>query len=244
MISILLLLTPLQNVAAQKILLAAAENSIPTSYVENGKQTGILIDIIHEAFERAGYSVEIQLMPWARGLRWVKEGYVDGIFSAYITTERQEYLIYAQEELIIQRQAFFVSVDSTITFDGDINKLADKSIGIINGTSYGPKLDDALEKGVFKRVDQALNSRSNVRKLLAGRIDIIPSYRHVALNTAKTLGQAHQIKELQPALEEIPSYLAFTQKKDFSQVIKDFNKALASMKSDGTYDRIFNQYLQ
>jgi polar amino acid transport system substrate-binding protein len=228
---------------AEKIVLVAAEKSIPTSYIENGEQSGILIDVINEAFNRAGYSVEIFLMPWARCLREVENGTVDGIFSVYKTAERQEFLTYADEVLISQVQAFFVAVDSTITFDGDLQKLANKSIGIINQTSYGPKLDATLEDGVFNWVSQAQSSESTVRKLLAGRIDLIPSYRHVALSTAKALGARNKIKQLSPDIEAIPSFLAFSQRKDFSNIITDFNSALASMKKDGTYDVIFNKYL-
>lgn len=231
-------------VFAEKIVLVAAEGSIPTSYVENDKQRGILIDLINEAFIRAAYTVEIQLMPWARCLEEVRNGNVDGIFSVYITAERHKFLTYTNEVLITQVQAFFVPIDSTITFNGDLHSLADKSIGIINQTSYGPRLDTALEEGLFKKIDVAQNSRSNVLKLLAGRVDLIPSYRHVVLSTAKKLGLVNDIKQLSPDLEAIPSYLAFTQKRDFTIVINDYNRTLASMKEDGTYDMIFNKYLQ
>ncbi|WP_411991131.1 substrate-binding periplasmic protein [Agarivorans sp. DSG3-1] len=240
----LVLLLYSETVYAEKIVLAAAADSIPTSYIENGEQTGILVDVINEAFERAGFTVEIKLMPWARCLKSVQEGTVDGIFSVYLTNERQTFLSYTNEVLITQIQAFFVSVNSSITFDGDIQQLADKSIGVINETSYGPRLDAALEKRLFKNVDEAQSSKSNVRKLLAGRVDLIPSYRHVVFSTAKSLGAAHKIKQLSPPLEAIPSYLAFTRKRDFSTVIREYNKALSAMKEDGTYDMIFDKYLQ
>ncbi|WP_221076792.1 substrate-binding periplasmic protein [Agarivorans aestuarii] len=232
------------KVYAEKIVLAAAAGSIPTSYIENGEQTGILVDVINQVFMRAGYTVEIKLMPWARCLRSVEEGTVDGIFSVYMTAERQTFLSYTSEALITQVQAFFVPIDSPIVFDGDFQQLAEKSIGIINGTSYGPKVDAAIEQGLFKAVDEAQNSKSNVRKLLAGRVDLIPSYRHVVFSTAKTLGAAHHIKQLSPPIEAIPSYLAFTNKRDFSIVIGEYDKALSEMKSDGTYDRIFEKYFQ
>lgn len=231
-----------QMAFAEKIVLAAAADSVPTSYEENGKQTGILVDLLNEAFKRAGYTVEIQLMPWARCQEEVKNGDIDGIFSVFITAERQKYLTYTNEVLITQVQAFFVPVDSEITFDGDLRKLASKSIGIINQTSYGPKLDAALKGGLFNRIDQAQSIESNIQKLLAGHIDLIPSYRHVVLSTAKKLGVTDKIKQLSPDIEAIPSYLAFTQRRDFTKVIDDYNKALASMKKDGTYDTIFNKY--
>lgn len=227
---------------AQTLVLSAAD-SVPTAYMENGKQAGLLVDVVNEAFKRAGYRVEIKLMPWARCLVEVKDGKIDGIFSVYQTRERQEFLTYAEEVLITQVQAFFVRKDSAVTFDGDLNKLSEMRIGIINQTSYGPRLDLALEKGLFKKVDAAHSASSNVQKLLHGRVDVIPSYRHVVLDTAKTLGVAGDIKELSPSIEAIPSYLAFSRRRDYTHAIKAFNQALHAMKKDGTYDAIFNKYL-
>ncbi|MDR7308298.1 transporter substrate-binding domain-containing protein [Rhodoferax saidenbachensis] len=227
---------------AQTLVLAAAD-SVPTAYVENGKQVGLLVDVVNEVFKRTGYSVEIAIMPWARCLAEVKAGRIDGIFSVYQTRERQEFLTYAEEVLITQVQAFFVRKDSAITFDGDLNKLSELRIGIINQTSYGPRLDSALEKGVFKKVDVANNVSASIKKLLVDRVDVVPSYRHVALDSARTLGLAGSIKELSPAIAAIPSYLAFTNKKDYAKVISAYNLALRSMKKDGTYDAIFNKYL-
>jgi len=237
-----LIQTGIATAGAQTLVLAAAD-SVPTAYMDNGKQTGLLVDVVKEAFKRAGHSVEIRLMPWARCLADARTGHVDGIFSVYQTRERQEFLTYAQEVLITQVQAFFVRKDSSITFDGDLNKLSELRIGIINQTSYGPRLDSALETGLFRKVDTAHSASSNVQKLLHHRVDLIPSYRHVVLDTARTLGIAGEIRELTPAIEAIPSYLAFSNKRDYAAVISAFNQALRAMKKDGTYDAIFAKYL-
>lgn len=230
-------------VASAQTLVLAAADSAPTAYIENGKQTGLLVDVVNEVFKRTDYSIEIAIMPWARCLAEVKSGKIDGIFSVYRTPERQEFLTYADEILITQVQAFFVRKDSTISFDGDLTKLSELRIGIINATSYGPRLDAALGMGVFKKVDLANSASTNIQKLLHDRIDIIPSYRHVALDSARRLGVAGSIRELSPAVDAIPSFLAFSNKRDYAKVIAAFDQALRSIKEDGTYDAIFNKYL-
>jgi polar amino acid transport system substrate-binding protein len=231
------------SMAHADTLVLVAADSIPTAYVENGKKTGLLVDVIQEAFQRAGIVVDIQIMPWARCLADVKAGKVDGIFSVYQTRERQEFLTYTDEVLITQVQALFVRKDSAITFDGDLGKLAGLRIGVINQTSYGPRLDSALEGGLFKKVDVGNSVSASIGKLLADRVDVIPSYRHVALDSARTLGASGSIRELTPAIESIPSYLAFTNKRDFERVLVAYSQALRSMKKDGTYDAIFAKYL-
>ena len=226
-----------------RTLVLSAADSVPTAYIENGKPTGMLVDVIDEAFKRAGLRVEFRLMPWARCILEAKAGKVDGIFSIYLTPERQAFLRYADEVLITQVQAFFVRKDATVTFDGDLAKLSDLRIGVVNQTSYGPRVDAALNSKLFKTVEHSNSASSNVLSLVRDRVDMIPSYRHVVLNTAKTLGLYGDIKELAPAIEAIPSYLAFNNKQDRTRDIAAFNQSLRSMKKDGTYDAIFNKYL-
>jgi polar amino acid transport system substrate-binding protein len=229
--------------SAERLVLVAAD-TIPTAYENEGKQTGILVDVINEAFKRAGYPVSIKLMPWARCLNEVRAGSVDGIFSVYDIPEREQFLIYAKEVLIVQVQAFYVSKDSKISFDGNLKKLSNLTLGIIRDTSYGPQLDQAIRDGIFLKIDFSNSAETNIRKLVGGRVDIIPSYRYVALSVAKQEGLINNIKELSPEIEAIPSYLAFNKKRDFTKIISDFNKALLSMKTDGSYIKIFNKYLQ
>ena len=226
-----------------KLVLVAAD-SAPTAYFVDGQLTGILVDIIHEAFSRAGYSVTIRLEPWARCIEDAHEGRVDGIFSIFRTPERQAFLDYTSQPIITQVVSFFTLKRSPISFDGSFASVSGNAIGIINQTSYGPRLDEALKQGLFARQVLAYSAENNVKMLLLGRVDIIPSYRHVVLFTARSLGALDQIQELTPKVDSIPSYLAFNRKNDYSIVMADYEKALKSMQQDGSYDRIFDRYLR
>jgi len=52
-------------VCADTLVLAAAD-TWPTAYLVDGRPTGMLVDLVTEAYRRAGHSVEVKLMPWAR----------------------------------------------------------------------------------------------------------------------------------------------------------------------------------
>ncbi|GAB2892018.1 ABC transporter substrate-binding protein [Uliginosibacterium flavum] len=244
----LALLLPLAAEAAQagkkgQLVLVAA-NSMPTAYFDNGQLTGVLVDVISEAFLRAGYTVTIKLEPWARCIEDARQGEVDGIFSIFKTPERQAFLDYTSQPIITQTVSFFVLKNAPIRFDGNFASISHQSIAFINQTSYGPRLDEALKKNVFAKQHHANSAESVVRMLMAGRVEVIPSYRHVVLFTAKSLGAQDQIRELSPEVESIPSYLAFNRKRDYRQVMADYDKALKSMQQDGSYDRIFDRYLR
>ncbi|SHO47345.1 substrate-binding periplasmic protein [Desulfopila aestuarii] len=239
----LLTLVTTNNLYAEKLVLVAAD-SIPTAYIDNGKLTGILVDVITEAFRRAGYPIEIQLMPWARALSEVSNGNVDGIFSVFKLPERESFLTYTESPIITQVESFFARKDSSITFEGDLNKFKHIPIGIIRKTSYGEKIDAAIHDGIWENITATNSVESVVKMLVNGRVDLAPSYRHVFIRGAKEIGVLDEIKELSPSVESIPSYLAFTKKHDYSEIIRAYHKALAAMKQDGTFDNIYNKYLQ
>lgn len=228
-------------VGAETMVLAAADTQ-PTAFLVDGKPTGMLVDLVTEAYRRAGYSVEIKLMPWARCLRAAEIGTVDGVFSTFRLPERERFLAFSKEALTTQVIAFFARRDSTLSFDGDLGKVRDVKIGIINGTSYGERFDVAVKDRALLNVEQTNSIESNLKKLAFGRVDLIPSYRYVALEMAKRLDLLSQIKEVSPPLDSVPTYLAFTKVRDLRKWSDDFDTALASMKQDGTYDRIIGQY--
>jgi len=226
---------------AGELVLVAAD-SAPTAYIQNGKPAGILVDVVTEAFRRAGYPITIRLMPWARCLAEVRKGTVDGIFSVFKLPEREVFLTYTDIPIIIQVESFFVTADSDITFEGDFSKLKDTKIGIILGTSYGPNIDGLIRDGTWKDVTKTNHVDSLVAMLIRKRFDVAVGYRYVVLDAAKKMGVLDQIKELTPGADSIPSYLAFTKKRDYTKIISDFNWALTSMKEDGTFAAIYDKY--
>ncbi len=234
----------LVNSSYAKELVFAAADSEPTAYMENGKVTGLLVDIITEAFNRTGHPINIKLMPWARCLQEARLGNIDGIFSSFKFPEREVFLTFTDVPIITQVEAFFVRADSKLVYDGDLTKFENVKVGVIRGTSYGPAIDNAIIDGTWKKVQKSNNVDSMIGMLIKKRFDIMPSYHHVALNAAKRAGMIDKIKELTPSVESIPSYLAFSKKRDYTEVIEAFNKVMVEMIEDGTFDSITNKYLK
>ena len=224
-------------------LVLVAADSAPTAYVQDGKPSGILVDVVTAALQRTGHQFEIQLMPWARCLAEIRSGRVDGIFSVFKLPERNEFLTYTSVPIITQVEAFFVPADSDLKFGGEVSELGGLRIGTIRGTSYGIKVDSALKTGVWSTVVETNNVDSLVGMLALKRIDLAVGYRHVVFEAATKKGDLTKIKELSPDIDEIPSYLAFSNKRDYSEVIANFDRALTSMKSDHSFEAIYEKYL-
>jgi polar amino acid transport system substrate-binding protein len=224
-------------------LVLVAADSAPTAYMEDGRPSGVLVDVVTEAFRRTGHQFEIQLMPWARCLAEIRSGRVDGIFSVFQLPERNEFLTYTSTPIINQVLAFFVPADSDLKFGGEIAQLQGFKIGTIRGTSYGTKVDSALDAGVWSTVVKTNNIDSLVGMLALKRIDLAVGYRHVVLEAARKKGYLNKIKELSPSIDVIPSYLAFTKQRDYSEVVVSFDRALTSMKDDQSFRAIYEKHL-
>ena len=224
-------------------LVLVAADSAPTAYMQAGRPSGILVDVVTEAFRRTGHQFEIQLMPWARCLAEIRSGGADGIFSVFKLPEREEFLAYTGVPIITQVEAFFVPADSDLKFGGDLGQLGGLRIGTIRGTSYGDKVDSALRTGVWSTVVETNNVDSLVGMLVLKRIDLAVGYRYVVFEAAARQGASNRIKELLPDIAEIPSYLAFNKQHDYSEVIADFDRALTSMKNDHSFEAIYEKYL-
>ncbi len=228
---------------ADDLLLAAAD-SAPTAFMKDGQPAGLLVDVVTEAFRRAGYPIKIKLMPWARCLAEAREGTVDGIFSSFKLPEREAFLSFTDVPIIVQTESFFVRSESSTTFNGDLKELKDIKIGVILDTSYGARVDAMIKDGIWRDVAKANNVDSLVAMLLAGRFDLIPSYRHVVLNAAKKAGALDKIRELSPSIDAVPSYLAFSKKRDYAGVMAAFNKAMNDMKREKVLESIEDRYLK
>jgi polar amino acid transport system substrate-binding protein len=220
----------------------ATPEIVPQSYTVNGQQTGFLVDIVKEAFRRAGRPVEIRLLPWARCLSETQHGSIDGFFPAFVTPERQSYLSFSREGLMIEAMSLFVREGSPISFDGDLSQLAQWRIGLVYGTSYGPRLDGFLAQHSLVPDEHQGSLQTAIRMLAGGRIDLFPGERQTVIRTAASLGLSDRIVELSPPIEIVPAYLAYTRLRELDQISADIDKSLRSMKEDGFYDTKFHQY--
>lgn len=215
----------------------------PYEYEEDGQIKGIAVDIVKEGFERMGYNTNIQLLPWSRALEMVQNGEADGIFTAYKTPEREAFSDYSNEILMPQIVSLFVNADSEIMFDGDLSQLSNYKIGIVRGVSYGEKFD-ALVKEKKLTIEEADTGEANMDKLMNKRFDILISNKYGALAILKQKGKLEAVKELEPQVQNVPSYIAFSKARNLSKMRDEFDIVLAEMIQDGTVDRYIEDYIK
>ena len=223
-------------------LVIATDGYRPVAWLEDGHPAGALCEVLTEAGRRAGIPVEFRFLPWARAMQETRAGRIDAIFPVFRTAERDSYLAFPEEVLMDERMAWFVRSDAPVTFDGDLKALAGRRIGVINQSSYGPRLDAALHDRTLPDPQNVTDTTGAVRILVAGRVDLVPGFDQGIWAEARGLGLDDRIRELAPPVEDVPAYLAFSRARDLSAESRAIDAALRTMKEDGSYRKILARY--
>ncbi len=218
-------------------------NYPPFCFEDKGEQKGIAVDVVKEAFARMGTEVHIEFFPFPRAIALLREGQADAIFPFSNKEDRASYTLYPKEKLVEDTQTLFVRADSSITFGGDLKKMEAYTFGRQRDADNGPVFTEAMRSGVITRIDEAVDQRQNILKLINGRFQIAIGPRLVVLHYAKESGNLGAIKELSPAVDKpLAVYLGFSKSKGLDAMAERFDQTLRKMRQDGSYERIVNRY--
>ncbi|WP_028864789.1 substrate-binding periplasmic protein [Psychromonas aquimarina] len=216
----------------------------PYVYKEDGRVTGFIYDVVEEAFRRMGHTTKVDINSWPRSLAQVKTGKAAAIFTAYKNPERETFLDYSNNVLIQQEIVLFIPRGGIIPFTGDLKELANYKLGIVRGISYGTIFDDAVKQDGIINTVEATTLEQSIRKLNAGRIDILISNKYTALSMFKQLGFQDKFVQLDVPVQSVPSYIAFSKALNLSALRDAFDQTLEGMISDGSYEKIISTYVK
>lgn len=190
--------------------------------------------IVTEAFQRAGYAVEIRWLPWARALDYGKAGTVDGVLCIWHAPEREAFFLYSAP-LPGNEIGFFRRRDRPVQYQS-LSDLRGLRIGIVRGYANPTAFNAAALP-----TEEAVDDLTNLRKLVAGRIDLALIDRGVALHLIDTElpAQRGQLLWLGPPIDAPPLYVAFSRRAaDAAALRRDFDAGLHAMARDGTLARL------
>jgi len=216
----------------------------PYEYTQNGEIKGMAVDIVKVIFKEMNQPITIEVLPWARAIKYIKDGQRDAIFTAFKNPKRETFADYSSSTLMAQVVSLFVKKGSKIKYEGNLNELSTYSIGVVRKVSYGKLLDEAITNNVFKRVDSVNDGTQNFKRLLKGRIDMVASNKYGGLHILKQLKQSDEVKELPKQLQAVASYIAFSKKQNLTDIRDEFDVILNRLKKDGTYSKILKSYFK
>jgi len=219
------------------------ENYPPYNMEVNGKLKGISVDILDAMFKVMKSNKtkkDIKLKPWATGYKIVSKKKNTMLFSTTRTKQREK--LFKWVGPIIATTIGVIAPKSKHYKIHNIKELNKYKIGaVIN--DIGEQL--LLAQGVKKKNIQSVSGKNpvvlNFHKLGKGRIDMFAYETNVAMYGAKSYQIDQKEFEVVYILKKGELYYAFNKNTD-DHIIKEYQKALDTIKQNGIYNQIVKSY--
>ncbi|WP_148716620.1 basic amino acid ABC transporter substrate-binding protein [Chitinolyticbacter meiyuanensis] len=204
----------------------------------NSKQevVGFDVDVLTAVAAKGGFAVKFHNTPWEGIFATLGTGDRDIVSSAVTITEERKQTMDFSDPYFEAKQLIAVPAASKIAKFAD---LKGKKVGVQTGTTG----DEVVQKLLGKTNPNIKRFESTplaLQELLSGGVDAVVADNGVVVNfiannkgaKMKTLDDASFAKE----------YYGFAVKKGNKDLLTKINKGLATIKADGTYDKIYKKY--
>ncbi len=237
---ILFSLIGLSFMTAQNLRIMTEENA-PFNFTSGSSYKGIAVDLLEIMLKDSGRSEtigNIEILPWARSYQEVQDKPNTLLFSMGRTESREDLFkwvgpIYSLQIGLIAKKDKNVKI-------GTMSDLKKYSTGTVR--------DGAPEQLLLKAgakegdLDRGSSLDANLKKLIAGRIDIVAFNVPAALYNLKKLGADLSNYEVVYVLKDLDLYYAFHSFTS-AAILNSLQKALDKVKQSGEYDSIVAEYL-
>ncbi|HZH27139.1 MAG TPA: transporter substrate-binding domain-containing protein [Azospirillaceae bacterium] len=224
---------------AEPIILYGNAAQAPKSWLDGTTPKGYAIEISEAILKKAGYDVEIRLVPFQRGLEEAKtNGVMTGIFHSPDRDAAYEF-----SESIGDDKVLLVTQKGKPFQYKSASDLIPQKIGALLGGFYGPEWNSVKPQ---LKLDEDNDPGLRMKKLVAGRFDVgVFSPGKIAVNEAlKKSGVPESEIEIQPTpLAVLSNHMVVGKgRPDSKQFIERINKAIAAINADGTIPKIMAKY--
>jgi len=190
-------------------------------------------DLVRESYHAVGYTVQLKIAPWARGMMYMKQGVVDLIFPATKTDERLKDFHYSQHPTDRQHFVIYTKKDTQFKWNS-LESLRNLHIGTMLKWSYGEKFDQAnyVIKKTFTEIDAMFNL------LLIDRLDGVVGYEASCDYQLDKMGILTQFKK-SPRFDFSNQFIIGS-KENFNaqKKLKEFDRGMEIITKNGVLDKI------
>lgn len=200
------------------------------------RQRGAVVEVLRAALAPAGYQVEVDYVPAARlGL---EKSHYEGVVLIWPQEAAPLGLIHYQP-IFRSRLGFFTRRGSQLDVSSPA-ALAPRTVGITRGYGYP---DSLLKSGL--QLEATADDLSNLRKLAAGRFDLIVLEKATGLYLLRQqlVHQQTQIIWREPAITESPPGLALMPGRPLTDSLaRDLPEGLRQLKRSTQLRQILEHY--
>ncbi|WLR91412.1 substrate-binding periplasmic protein [Shinella zoogloeoides] len=230
LLTLCLSLAPLSACLAETLHFVTEEYA-PFNYSEGGRITGIAVEQVEAIAKAAGIDYTIEIMPWARAFAMAQNQPMHCVFTTGYNRERAGQFTWVnpllKDEMVMLKRKDGSRGPATMA----------EALGMKVGSQRGDFGVEALEDLGFKDIDLAADIDLSLRKLLSGRVDLLPT----SIKTYESL-----VKQGQPVEKAMllagQIYGLACQKDTPPDVIGRLQTELDKLIASGEQDRIFAAY--
>lgn len=208
------------------------------------EQQGFMIDIAREIFKKNGYSIDYQVMNWARAIEEVKIGKYDALIGADNTSAQGfEFPVTP----IAQNANYFWTLKNDDWFFHEESYLKEKKIGIVNGYSYGSFHDDLIKKKhpAYLNVTGYMPLKRMIQMVESKRLDGFVENPHVLYQYLKDLKKSPELFRMASVdITDHPDlFIAFSPAKAKSrEYAKMMDEGMVELRRTGRLKVILDRY--
>lgn len=229
--------------SAEPPLQGITENLPPLNYLDEQQVAqGFSVDLLRLMATQAGVALELQVMPWQRAVQAAEAQGRSVLFSLTRTPEREALYQWvgpiAPRRILIYRLASRTDLSMT-----QFSELGSARIGVVRDSAADRQLQaTGLKPGL--QLEQGLDDATNLRKLLAGRMEYIALLDWAAAWNLRQLNLPYAT--LQPVMEQdgARSYFYGLRLDTDATLVRRLQAALDALKRDGSYERLRQSYFR
>ena len=196
---------------------------------------GFVATLVNEAFAASGYTVEFAFQPWVRAKATAKDGKADGcVPEYYLKEDLADFFI--SDPFPGGPLGFMKRKDEQVTFT-KLEDLKGLKIGVVRGYINTEEFD----KADYLSKEESNDDITNLRKLLAGRLNLVVIDKFVGLYLMQQMlpQDVDKVEFVTPSLEEKTLHVLISKKTaDAEAKMKAFNDGLKIVKDSGKLDAL------
>ncbi|GAA4176514.1 substrate-binding periplasmic protein [Shinella granuli] len=230
LLTLCLSLAPLSAPLAETLHFVTEEYA-PFNYSKDGRITGIAVEQVEAIAKAVGIDYTIEIMPWARAFAMAENQPMNCVFTTGYNRDRADRFAWVnpllKDEMVLLKRK-----------DGSKGPASTReALAMKVGSQRGDFAVEALEELGFKDIDLATDIDISVRKLLSGRIDLMPT----SIKTYENL--VNQGQPVEKAMLMAGQIYGLACHKDTPpELIERLQAALDQLIVSGEQDRIFTAY--
>lgn len=203
---------------------------------EKGEIVGFDIDLIKAVAAKAGIEIKIVNTPWEGIFNTLAQGDRDMLVSAITITDERRQTVDFSAPYFDAHQLIVVKENSKVAKFDDLKKL---KVGVQTGTT-GDEVTSKLLGKTNTNVRRFESTPLALKELESGGVDAVVADNGVVVNYV-TNNQGAKFKMVNDAAFA-PEQYGIAVRKGNAELLEKINKALADLKADGSYDKLYASY--